>query len=48
MTSALTAIMPVIGASEGPDDADPKWIDIKTISDLLGQKTDVQVEVQKC
>ena len=33
-----------LGSSEGPDDADPKWIDIKATSHQPGQKTDVQVE----
>lgn len=36
-----------LGKTTEADDADPKWIDIKATSDLLSQKTDVQIEDNK-
>ena len=35
-----------LGGSEGSDDADPKWIDLKAASHQPDQKTDVQVEAE--
>ncbi len=36
-----------LGFTKGPDDADPKWIDLKAASHQPGQKPDVQVDVEK-